>query len=415
MKRIFNLSLWRAGATAALALASLLGGTAASAAPSLNTTQNGFTPANTTIGNKATLTYSVGGQAQNAIGSSDTGNTTGPGSPTNFVVDNYVRHTLTAQDSAVITGLPGQLVTATFVVSNTGNGTQDYKITVTNLTGSQTAYGNTYTTAFSAYSASCTIVADAAVRDYVPSLRPDYSAVVNVACTMPATQPNGDVAVFSVVAEARDAGSGGGAGGTLTQTNNGINALDVVFADRAGPDDVDYDAKYSAHGAFKVSNATLQVQKVVAAVCDDLHGITNANTIPGAYVKYTVSITNTGSTTASLTQVQDVLNTNVDYDANLINPTNAADCVATGPVWSAGNNFKVDVAGTTRTGFPKYFKADAADTNLDGARLDLAAGVQTITVDLAKLLAAQAAPTVYTAGELKPNESVQLIYQVRIK
>jgi hypothetical protein len=111
------------GATAALALASLLGGTAASAATQ-NGTLNSFTPANTTIGNKATLTYSVGGQAQNAIGSSDTGNTTGPGSPTNFVVDNYVRHTLTAQDSAIITGLPGQLVTATFVVSNTGNGTR---------------------------------------------------------------------------------------------------------------------------------------------------------------------------------------------------------------------------------------------------------------------------------------------------
>jgi uncharacterized repeat protein (TIGR01451 family) len=423
MKRFINLPLWRAGAMAALALASLLGGTAATATPVATpgtiAPTNSFTPASTSIGNKATLTYTVGGQNQNPIGSSDTGNTTGPGTATTFLVDNYVRHLVTARDSAIITGLPGQLITATFTISNTGNNTQDYKITVADVGGSQSAYGTSYTTAFNVYlGGTCKIWSDGVQQDWVANLRPDYSADVQVACTMPATQPNGDVAVFSVTAQARDAGLGAGSGGVLsTATNNGLAGLDVVFADGQGTDDGLRDGLYSVHGAFQVSNATLSVQKVVAAVCNEFAVGASSAAIPGAYVQYTVSITNSGSTTATLTAMTDALSTSLDYDTNLIKPVAAADCVNTGPVWSAGNNFKVDVVGTAlfptaRTGFPKFFKADAADTNSDGARLDLAAGVQTLSMDLKKALAAQGT---YADGELRKNETVQLIYQVKIR
>src|SRR4051794_38786553 len=153
MKRIFNLPLWRAGAFVAFALATVLGSTAANAAP------NNYTPAGTTISNQATVTFSVGGVSQSPVGSSLGGNNNGAGSPTSFVVDNLVSHTVTTSDTAPVGGVPGagvvagtQSVTATFVVSNTGNNTQDYFLSVNHVATANNVpvYGGTQNDKFDA-------------------------------------------------------------------------------------------------------------------------------------------------------------------------------------------------------------------------------------------------------------------------
>ena len=97
------------------------------------------TASGTSISNLSTLNYSVGGTAQPAIGSSPTGNTSGAGTATTFVVDNRVNVTVATTDSTFVSVVPGQLAqVTTFTVTNTGNTVQDFA-----LTSAQAANGQT--------------------------------------------------------------------------------------------------------------------------------------------------------------------------------------------------------------------------------------------------------------------------------
>src|SRR5262245_14493088 len=95
----FGAILARSGATAAFALAALAGGGAVHAAGTL---------AGTPINNLATLNYSVGGVTQNAIGSTEGGNTAGAGTPTSFVVDNKVNLSVGTTDGGPQSAIPSQ-------------------------------------------------------------------------------------------------------------------------------------------------------------------------------------------------------------------------------------------------------------------------------------------------------------------
>src|SRR3954466_4382178 len=92
------------------------------------------TASSTSITNRATVSYSVGGVAQTAIQSSPTGNTSATGSDTTFLVDNKVIHTVAPVAGAAIQTVPGATnVVAAFTVTNTGNTAQGYLLTPTNL------------------------------------------------------------------------------------------------------------------------------------------------------------------------------------------------------------------------------------------------------------------------------------------
>ena len=90
-----------------------------------------LTPAGTLIPNRATVNYSVGGQAQAPIESSPTGNTTpgvGAGAGTAFLVDNRVDLTVAEFAGTATVTTPGALsAVLTFTVTNTGNAPQGYR------------------------------------------------------------------------------------------------------------------------------------------------------------------------------------------------------------------------------------------------------------------------------------------------
>ncbi len=371
------------------------------------------TPAGTDITNKATLSFSVGGVNQSDIASSPTGSTNGTGADTVFRVDNKVQHTVVTTNGAAVTWTPGQAtVTATFTVTNNGNKAQEYGLAVANLaSGTQDIFGGNVTDSFDVTLGSCTVQVDGVTRSFVPSLAIDASATVTVACPVPAGLANGALAGISLTATAATSGSSGATAVTAT-TGADTAAEDIVFADTIGSDDLDRDGKHSARSAYVVVSAALRVTKTVALVCDPVNGTTQPKAIPGAYMRYTILVENTGGAPASLGTISDTLHNSVEFDQKLIQaPASAAACASTGAATSAdGDAFMLTYA--QRGYAPKYLTQSGADG--DGASYTAPAGGTPGSFSI-NFGAAMPAAGGYANGELRNGHSRTLVYQVRIR
>jgi hypothetical protein len=381
------------------------------------------TASSTSITNRSSLTYSVGGVAQTLIESSPTGNSTPGatlGADTSFVVDNKVDVLVTEGNSTFTPVSPGQLAAVTtFTVTNQGNTTQDFALAAANLASGAILFGGTDNfdgTSCSAFRESGVTAGYQAAQDtatFVDELTADGTATVYGVCDIPAGQANGSNAVVSLTATARAGGAAASLGAALTETGANTAGVDIVFADDAGTDDANRDAAHSARDAYRVVAAALTVTKTVALVCDPLNSITNPKNIPGAVVRWTVTVSNAAGAGASatLTQVSDALNANSTFDPDLITGAGgAAGCegLAGGagtPESANGSGFKLDVTGDTRPGtYPKFFTT--ANDN-DGADLNGA----TVEIDYGPAMPVEGT---YTAGELKAGESVVVYFNVTI-
>src|SRR5688572_177897 len=104
------------------------------------------TLAGTSINNRATVNYSVGGLAQAPIESSPTGNVTpgvGAGANTSFLVDNRINLSVSevSGNATVVTpGMVGQVLA--FTVANSGNSPQGYQLALSEEVGT-VLFGNT--------------------------------------------------------------------------------------------------------------------------------------------------------------------------------------------------------------------------------------------------------------------------------
>ncbi len=279
------------------------------------------TASGTLISNIATLNYSVGGVAQTSIGSSQLGNTSGAGTATTFLVDNKVN--LTVVGGGVTTVTPGQVGgVSTFTVTNQGNTVQDFSLTpANNITGTVSGantdnFDGTGLIAFIDTNANG--IFDAGEKQYIDELAPGSSATVTVLSTIPISQVNNDVSVIHLIATARAGGLAGTLGAALV--NSGVNTagVDVVFADTAaGTDDAVLNADHSDRDTYKVVNATLSVMKTITPLCDPVNGNVNPKNIPGAAVRYAITIANVGAAAASLTSLSDTLDATLLVDPKL--------------------------------------------------------------------------------------------------
>jgi hypothetical protein len=376
------------------------------------------TPAGTTINNSATLSYSVGSVPQTSICSSPGGNSTATCQNTTFLVDNKINLSVTTSDVAPgVSAIPGSTSTLTFVLTNQGNNPQDFALsTITTHAGSTDSVFTSTTVNDTFNPTSCTIFNGTSAVTSVSNLASGSSVTLKVACVIPGTVTNVDTSVVSLVALAQAVG-----GGTLTQSaTNDPTVVDIVFADPAGsPDDSARDAKSSARSAFKVATANLSVAKTFTTLCDPAGGaLTGAYTpksIPGAYIQYTVTISNAAGApaSASLTNLSDTLASTVTLDSDLITGANGAGAVpACAPAGSGGtatnavgSGFKVVWAGTaTRTSFG----------GTTGTRfLTTAATFSSPTVNVPWTTVLPAEGT-YAAGELKAGETVSVTFNVKI-
>jgi uncharacterized repeat protein (TIGR01451 family) len=281
------------------------------------------TTSGTTISNTATLNFSVGGFAQTAQNSN----------ASTFVVDRKINLTVaqaTAADVAVVPGATSQVIA--FTVTNTSNATLDFALSAANKTGGTGPNGGTDN--FDASNLRVFVdannngVYDPAtdLATFVDELPADSSKTVFVVVDIPAGRANGDLAAVTLTATASESGSSGSLGATVVQTTaaDTPGSVDTVFADGAGDTDSSRDGKFSAAGAYKVVTATVAVTKTSAVVSDPFNNTTNPKAIPGALVRYTLTVTNSGSVTATSVVLTDAIPTNTTYVAGSITFNGAA-------------------------------------------------------------------------------------------
>lgn len=276
---------------------------------SLGALQNAYavgTTAGTSISNTATVNYSVGGVAQTAISSA----------PVSFVVDNRVDLTVTTTNTAAVVANPGQTaVVTTFTVANTGNATQSYRLTATDLTtavfgNADTLNGLTLSTAVDTngngtYDAGTDTIGN--LGDIAPAASPT-PVTVFVLATVPLSATNGQYASVRLEVQVAAAGS---AGATLVSESSGADTtgVDIVFAD-AGRN-----ATEQADSQYTIQSAALTVTKTVTVISDPFNNTTDPKAIPGAVVEYTITVNNGGTVAATAVAVTDAIPANTAYVA----------------------------------------------------------------------------------------------------
>lgn len=419
---------WYRSALAGIALIAGLG--VLSAPVSAQTV--GGTAANTDITNQATLNYTIAGTGQPVV----TSNTT------TFKVDNMVR-VVVAEVGATFTAVAPNATAqvTTFTVTNTGNSTQDYQLTANGalatgqtVTLGGTPYSDANITSPFDVSACVARVENGGTAGYQPAqdtaaavislsaVGGSNSVTVYVICTIPSAAAgavNGNNALVSLAAQTSNAASCNAAGTTCVTTTQTAGAdnptvVDVVFADAAGSDDVVRDGQHSARDVYQVTAAVISVTKTVIVVCDPINFNVNPKNIPGAYIRYEVTIANApGAASATLTDITDTLAGTLSFDADQRTGT-AAACAASAPASAAGAGFRLSCTGGTRAcaTTPQFFT-----TASDGDAMLFATGTVTARFGAQPAVTGtQALPVegTYTAGELRGGESVTIRFNAII-
>jgi uncharacterized repeat protein (TIGR01451 family) len=315
------------------------------------------TDAGVTVGNRATVNYAVGTVPQAPIESSPAGNSTpgvNNGADTTFVVDNRIDFTVTELSGGETIVAPGQFDAVTaFTVTNTGNATEGFQLSASNLVGG-TVFGNTDSTEVLNLltfvdnpGAGGTAGAYDAAFDtatHINSLAEGGSAVVFIVADVDNTAANGQFANVRLQAQAAVPGTNGATLEVEDATDPDTAGIDIVFGD-AGQDAIE-----TADDQYAVQSASLTITKSSSIVRDPFNGTGAARkAIPGAVIEYQVEIANSGSVDAVSVQLSDTLDANLTFTAGEYN--------------SGASDVEIQVGAAPAT----YCVAEAgADSNTDG-------------------------------------------------
>lgn len=274
------------------------------------------TAAGTNVQNTFTLDYQVGGVDQPTID-------TGPGgtnTPTEFTVDRLVDLTVASNgDNTVAPGATDEQLV--FSVTNNGNDTQGYVLSLVNEAGDDfDASGLTITYYFESGDSVGFDANDTAgtAYTYTPGsglatedLPADAIIWVVVEGDIPTSGSvsDGDTADVTLVADTVEAGSPGVAGVPVTADTDGndLGTAENVLADGSGTANEGANAgDHSATGTYIVAAATLNASKTVTVFSEDGTGCatipgtaSGGYAVPGACMEYVISVTNTGATASA--------------------------------------------------------------------------------------------------------------------
>jgi hypothetical protein len=158
----------------------------------------------------------------------------------------------------------------------------------------------------------------------------------------------------------------------------------------------------------------LSVSKTATAIWDPINGNNSPKAIPGALIRYDVTISNAAgaANSATLSTITDTLVASLTMDPDLKVPAacGAPPCtlasLGNGP-GGAGKGFKVASGGSSTratAATPAYFTtaADADAVGISG---------QVITATMSTALGVEAG---YTAGQLKPGDTVTLTFNATV-
>jgi uncharacterized repeat protein (TIGR01451 family) len=258
------------------------------------------TTSGTVVNNTATVDYSVGGVAQAQLTS-----------PTaTFTVDSRVDFTVTEVGGTATQTYPGvSNVVATFRVSNTGNSTQGYVLSVVNQT-TATPQGLSAQDddldvnnlrVFVDDGSGVYDAADTAVN--IGSLANDANRLVFVLADIPGGLATARYANVRLTARAAVVNTTT----LVTESASNTAGVDTVIADAAR------DNSESALDTYDVG-VSLTLTKTVALISDPLNGTTSPKAIPGAVMEYTIVVTNASTTqTANPATVTDDIPTGTTF------------------------------------------------------------------------------------------------------
>jgi uncharacterized repeat protein (TIGR01451 family) len=143
-------------------------------------------------------------------------------------------------------------------------------------------------------------------------IAPDGDIQILVVANTPIDAVNGETAVYNLIATTLDETTT-----TLTANDSGVaddpTAVQVVWADSNGTDDLVTDGKHSADAVYTVTSAVLSVTKTQAVESDPINGTVNPKAIPGATVRYTITVVNTGAEAATNIELVDATPINTTY------------------------------------------------------------------------------------------------------
>lgn len=266
------------------------------------------TAAGTSVTNSATLNYTVGTVAQTAIVSNtDT-----------FVVDNKIDLTVVHQDAAIVEVTPGATAQVlTYTVTNTGNKVQDYSLTQTandgNPFGATDNFDATGVSIFVDSNGNGVYDAGTDTATFIDELAPDAAVKVFIVADIPSGQADGDVAEYTLTAQVAQGGTASTQGADILTDDSGTADTaageEIVFADGdgAGATEGANDGKHADNNAFKVVTATLTSVKSSCVVSDPVNAGTNPKRIPGAVVRYSIEVANSGTADATSVSISDTL------------------------------------------------------------------------------------------------------------
>ena len=274
------------------------------------------TPSGTSVGNIATINYSVDGTAQPEVGSTEGGNTSGPGAETTFIVGTTINLSLVEKNTNFTPVAAGSLQQAiSFTLTNLGNDSQGYNLTAANSSLTAFSQPDAFDVSTFAYyidnnndgllDGSDTLITS------VASLAPDTSIDLLVTATVPVSEVDGTQSTITLTA--------------VTTTNLTIIAVvetvgaydstvvQIVFSDPSStatgtdPGQTEGDASAVALDAYRVVTAAMTVSKTSAVYSDPANGTVNPKAIPGAIITYTITIVNNGTGTATGINITDIV------------------------------------------------------------------------------------------------------------
>ncbi len=273
------------------------------------------TAAGTDIRNQATITYEVNGTGQTPIDSIGNDAATGE---TVFVVDNKVVPVVVSQGDVNVSTNQTNAVLE-FVLRNDGNATQGFFL--------ESVAGATSITMTSVVvrvedglNGGFQPGEDAAYDPLnPPQLAADATLTVYIVADAPATATNNDTDTYWLRATTLNPGVDDDPTNYTAATPGGdtVDVVDNVLADvdadgAAGAVDGEYDGRHADSAVFTIAASNLTVTKSSAVAEDPINGTANPKAIPGAYVEYTITVSNaSGAATATSVVVTDDLSTEI--------------------------------------------------------------------------------------------------------
>jgi uncharacterized repeat protein (TIGR01451 family) len=270
-----------------------------SSAPALAAT----TQAGATITNEVSVTFDVGGVTQNAQTAFD-----------EMTVDRKVNINVEYVGPATSV-TPGQdNAVIAFDVTNLSNDTIDLALAATLTAGTPTNIDN-----FRIYAdANGNSTYDAGVDTLVTHLDElveDQTVRVFVVADIDINATNANIFDLALTATAHEGDTLNALGDILVATSGAdTDAMDTVFADGDGDEDGNRDGAFSDTGTYTVAGAVVTLLKTSTVLSDPVNGAVNPKAIPGATVKYCITVANaSGAAPATAVSVVDTLPTDVTF------------------------------------------------------------------------------------------------------